>query len=93
MVVEPARDQPQRVLAATQTHVQSMEAGVPGAMDPAVLHVVEEQKSEPDPVTVQRHNMVVKPAQDQPQRGSAATQTHVQQMVDIFSLHRVNLNI
>ena len=93
MVVKPAKDQPQRASAATQTHVQSMEAGVPGAMDPAVLHVVEEQKLEADPVTVHRHNMVVEPAQDQSQRGSAATQTYVQQMVNIFSLHRVNLKI
>ena len=39
-----------------------MEAGVPGVpMDPAVLHVVEEQKSKLDPVTVHSLNMVVKP--------------------------------
>ena len=56
-----------------------MEAGEPGApMGPAVLHVVEEQKSELVPVTVHSHNMVAKPVQDQPQRASAATQTHVQ---------------
>ena len=43
-----------------------MEAGVPGApMDPAVLLVVEEQKSKLDPVTVHSHNMVVRLAQDQ----------------------------
>ena len=56
-----------------------MEAGEPGApMDPAVLHVVEELKSELVPVTVHSHNMVVKPVQDQPQQVLAATQTHVQ---------------
>ena len=45
-----------------------MEAGDPGKPgDPAALHVVEEQKSEFDPVTVQSQNMVVKTAQDQPQ--------------------------
>ena len=55
-----------------------MEAGDPGApMDPAVLHVVEEQKPKLDPVTVHSHNMVVKPAQDQPQRALAATHTHI----------------
>ena len=62
-------------------------------MAPAVHHVAEEQKSEPDPVTVHRHSMVVTPAQDQPQTALAATQTHVQLLVNIFSLHRVNLNI
>ena len=61
MVVKPVQDQPQQVLAVTQTHVQSMEAGEPGApMDPAVLHVVEEQKSELVPVTVHSHNTVAK---------------------------------
>ena len=61
MVVKPVQDQPQQVLAATQTHVQSMEAGEPGApMDPAVLHVVEEQKSKLVPVTVHSHNTVAK---------------------------------
>ena len=56
-----------------------MEAGAPGApMDPAVLHVVEEQKSKLDPVTVHSHNMVVKPVQDQPLQVPAVTQTHVQ---------------
>ena len=55
-----------------------MEAGEPGApMDPAVLHVMEEQKPKLDPVTVHSHNMVVKPAQDQTQRVLAVTQTHV----------------
>ena len=49
-----------------------MEAGEPGApMDPAVLHVVEEQKADFDHVTVLSHNMVAKPVQDQPQRGLA----------------------
>ena len=44
-----------------------MAAGEPGApMDPAVLHVVEEQKSKLDPVTVHSHNMEVKPALDHP---------------------------
>ena len=56
-----------------------MEAGDPGApMDPAVLHVVEEQKPKLDPVTVHSHNMVVKPAQDQPQRVSAVARIHAQ---------------
>ena len=56
-----------------------MEAGVLGVpMAPAVLYVVEERKSEPDPATIHSHSMVVKPAQDQPQRALAATQTHVQ---------------
>ena len=59
-----------------------MEAGEPGApMDPAVLHVVEEQKSKLVPVTVHSHNMVVKPVQGQPQQVLAVTQ-HV--MVIIF---------
>ena len=56
-----------------------MEAGEPGApMDPAVLHVVEEQKLKLVPVTVHSHNMVVNPAQEQPQRALAVTQTYVQ---------------
>ena len=43
-----------------------MEAGVLGApMDPAVLRVVEELKSELDFVTIHSHNMVVTLAQDQ----------------------------
>ena len=79
MVAKTVSDQTQQVLAATQTHVQSMEAGEPGApMDPAVLHVVEEQKSELVPVTVHSHNMVVKPVQDQPHQALAVTQIHVQ---------------
>ena len=46
-----------------------MEAGEPGApMDPAVLHVVEELKSELAPVTAQSHKTLVKTVQDQPQR-------------------------
>ena len=57
-----------------------MEAGEPGApMDPAVLHVVEELKSELAPVTVHGLNMVVKPAEDHPQQVPAATQTRVHQ--------------
>ena len=44
-----------------------MEAGAHGApMDPAVNHVVEEQKAKLDPVTVHSHNMVAKPAQAHP---------------------------
>ena len=79
MVVKPVQDQPQQVLAATQTHVLLMEAGEAGApMDPAGLHVGEE-KSELDPVTVHSLNMVVKPAQDQLQRVLSVTQTHVHQ--------------
>ena len=59
-----------------------MEAGEPGApMDPAVLHVGEEEKSKVDPVTVHSHNTVVKPVQDQPQQVLAATQTRVLHLV------------
>ena len=55
-----------------------MEAGEPGApMDPAVLHVVEEQKPKLVPVTVHSHSMVGNPVQDQDQQVLAATQTHV----------------
>ena len=82
MVVKTAQDQPQKVQAATQTHVQSMETGAPGApMDHVVLHVVEEQEQEVDPVIVHSHNMEVKPVQGQPQQVLAVTQ-HV--MVIIF---------
>ena len=56
-----------------------METGEPGApMDPVVLHVVEEQKSELDRVTIHSHNMVVKLAQDQLHPVQAVTQIHVQ---------------
>ena len=56
-----------------------MEAGGAGVfIVPAVLHVVEEQKTELDPVTVHSHNMVVKPAQDQLLQVPAAIQIHVQ---------------
>ena len=80
MVVNPAQVQPQRVPAATQIRVQLMEAGALGVhMDPAVVHVVEEQDSKLDPVTVHGLNMVVKPAEDQPQQVPAATQIRVQQ--------------
>ena len=66
MVVKPAQDQLLQVPAVTQIHVQSMEAGGAGVfMVPAVLHVVEEQKTELDLVTIHSHNMVVKLAQDQ----------------------------
>ena len=91
MVVTNAQVQPQRASAATQTHVQLMEAGAPGApMEPEVVHVVEEQEREVDPVTVHHPNMVVKPVQGQPQQASAATQTHVHYiyMVKNFSLHQ-----
>ena len=47
-------------------------------MDPAAVHVEEEQKPKVDPVTVHRHNMVVEPAQDHPHTVEAATQIHVQ---------------
>ena len=58
-----------------------MEAGAPGAtMVPAVVHVAEEQEPKLDPVTVHRHNMVVKPAQDPPHQVLAVTQFHVQLM-------------
>ena len=81
MVVKPAQDHPHTVEAATQTHVQLMEAGAPGApMDPAVVHVVEEQEQKVDPVIVHSHNMEVKPVQGHPQRVSSATQFHVQLM-------------
>ena len=57
-----------------------MEAGEPGApMDPAVLHVVEEQKSKLVPVTVHSHNTVAKTVPDLLQQVLAATQTHVHQ--------------
>ena len=58
-----------------------MEAGEAGApMAPVILHVVEEQKSKVDPVTVHSLNMVVKPAQDPPHQVLAVTQFHVQLM-------------
>ena len=79
MVVKPAQDQPHQVLAVTQIRVQSMEAGALGVhMDPAVVHVAEEQEPKLDPVTVHRHNMVVKAAQDHPHTVQPATQIHVQ---------------
>ena len=57
-----------------------MEAGEPGApMGPAVLHVVEELKSELAPVTVHSHNTVAKTVQDQTQQVLAVTQPHVHQ--------------
>ena len=43
--------------------MENGEDGVP--MDPAALRVVEELKSDFDPVTIHSHNMVVKLAQDQ----------------------------
>ena len=55
------------MLAVTQTPVQLMEAGAHGVpMDLAAKLVVEEQKSELDPVTVHSRNMVAKPAQAHP---------------------------
>ena len=79
MVVKTVQEHLQEVLAATQTHVQLMEAGALGVpMDHALKHVVEDQKSEVDPVTVHRHNMVVKAAQDHPHTVQAATHIHVQ---------------
>ena len=79
MVVKTVQEHLQEVLAATQTHVQLMEAGALGVpMDPAVLHVVEEQKTKLDPVTVHCHNMVVKTVQGRPQQVQAVTQIHVQ---------------
>ena len=54
-----------------------MEAGVLGPLAPAVLYVVEERKSEPDPAIIHSHNMVDGGAQDQPQRVLAVTQTYV----------------
>ena len=57
-----------------------MEAGEPGApMDPAVLHVVEEQKSKLVPVTVHSHNTVAKTVPDLLQQVLAVTQPHVHQ--------------
>ena len=59
-----------------------MEAGEAGApTDPAVVHVEEEQKPKVDLVTVHRHNMVVKPVQDQQLQVPAATQTRVLYLV------------
>ena len=79
MVVKPVQAQPQVVLAATHIRVPLMEAGALGVpMDHALKHVVEDQKSEVDPVTVHRHNMVVKAAQDHPHTVQAATHIHVQ---------------
>ena len=81
MVVKPVQVQPQRMLAVTQIHVQSMEVGAPGApMGPAMLHVVEEQKLELEHVTLHCHNMVVKAVQDQPHQVLSVTQIHVQSM-------------
>ena len=58
-----------------------MEAGAHGApLDRAVLHVVEEQKSELDPVTVLSHNMEVKSVQDHLLRVLAVTHIPVQLM-------------
>ena len=58
-----------------------MEAGALGApMDRAVLHVVEEPKTELDPVTVLSPNMEVKPVQAHPHQVLAATQVPVQLM-------------
>ena len=55
-----------------------MEAGDPGApMDLAAKLVVEEQKTELDPVTVHSHNMEVKPVQDHHLRVLAVTHIHV----------------
>ena len=79
MVVKPVQAQPQVVLAATHIRVQLMEDGALGApTTPAVNPVVEEQEQKVDPVTVHRHNMVVKAAQDHPHTVQAATHIHVQ---------------
>ena len=58
--------------------MENGEDGVP--MDPAALRVVEELKSELDPVTIHSHNMVVKLAQAQLHQVLAVTQIHVQLM-------------
>ena len=74
----PTHPLPSTILLFSSLYIQLMEAGVPGApMDPAVLHVVEEQKSKLDPVTVHSLNMVAKPVQDQLQKVPAVTQIHV----------------
>ena len=58
-----------------------MEAGAHGApTGPAAKLVVEEQKTELDPVTLHSHNMEVKPVQDKPQRVLAVTHIHVNQV-------------
>ena len=58
-----------------------MEAGDPGApMDLAAKLVVEEQKTELDPVTVHSHNMEVKRVQDKPRRLLAVTRIHVRKV-------------
>ena len=63
-----------------------MEAGAPGVpMDPAVKHVVEEQKSNIDPVTVHGLNTVVGTALDHPPIVDPVTQTHVVPMVTMQS--------
>jgi len=56
-----------------------MESGDHGApMAPAVLHVVEEPKPDPDHVIIHHLNMEVKPAQDQAHQVLAVTEVHVQ---------------
>merc|ERR1719510_622093 len=81
MEVKPVQDKPQRVLAVTQIPVQLMEAGDPGPpMDLAAKLVVEEQKTELDPVTVHSHNMEVKPVQDHHLKLLAVAQIPVQLM-------------
>ena len=65
-----------------------MEAGAPGAtMVPAVVHVVEEQKLNIDPVLIHGLKMVVITAMDQPHIVLPVTQTHVQIIVPMVLIH------
>ena len=88
MVVETAQDQNITVPAVTQIHVQEMEAGATGAPGaPVVVHVVEEQKLNIDPVLIHRLKMVVKTAMDHPHLVLPVTQTHVQIIVPMVQIH------
>jgi len=65
-----------------------MEAGAPGATTvPAVVHVVEEQKLDIDPVLIHGLKMVVITAMDQPHIVLPVTQTHVQIIVPMVQIH------
>ena len=65
-----------------------MEAGAPGAtMVPAVVHVVEEQKLNIDPVLIHGLKMVVMTAMDHTITVLPVTQTHVQIIVPMVQIH------
>ena len=65
-----------------------MEAGAPGAtMVPAVVHVVEEQKLNIDPVLIHGLKMVVMTAMDHTITVLPVTQTHVQIIVPMVLIH------